>query len=88
MEASTEQGLTIEERLAELYAEMDVIIDQFIADRAAACIGVPRGSIENSYLARAHGCRCEEYRVVRQLIKTAEELARKQQVDCALPTGE
>jgi hypothetical protein len=46
MEASTEQEPTIEERLAELYAEMDVIIDKFIDERAAACIGVPHASIE------------------------------------------
>jgi hypothetical protein len=81
------QDLTLEERLAELYAEMDVIVAKYIDERAAACIGVPRGSIENSYLARANGCRCEAYRVVRQLITTAEELARKQQADYALPEG-
>jgi hypothetical protein len=87
MEASTDQEPTIEERLAELYAEMDVIIDKFIDERAAACIGVPRASIENSYLARAHGCRCQEHKIILKLITDAEELAGKQQVDFALPEG-
>jgi hypothetical protein len=75
MEASTEQEL--EQRLAKLYADMDVIIDKFIDARAAALPGLHRGSIENSYLARARGCRCQEYKIIRKLI-TDEEL-RKQQ---------
>jgi hypothetical protein len=77
----------IEERLAQLYAEMDAVIDAYIDERAAVCIGVPRASIGNSYLGRAHGCICQEYKIIRKLITDAEELARKQQAENALPEG-
>jgi hypothetical protein len=88
MEASTEQEPTIEERLAKLYAEMDVIVAAYVDQRAAAVPGVHRGSVESSILARADGCRCEEFKLVRQLITTAAELARKhQEADRALPEG-
>jgi hypothetical protein len=77
------QKPTIEERLAELYAEMDVIIDRFIDARAAACAGVPKETVRRTYLARASGCKCEEFRVIQTVITTAEGLA-KRQADHAL----
>ena len=77
------QDLTLEERLAELYAEMDVIVARYIDERAAACIGVPRGSIENSYLARAGGCRCEEYKLIQAKLEAERKLADAQ----AIPAG-
>jgi hypothetical protein len=83
MEATEQE--TIEERLAKLYAEMDAIVAAYVDKRAAAVPGVHRGGVEASILARADGCRCEEFKLVRQLITTAEELARKHQD--ALPAG-
>ena len=70
---------TIEERLAGLHAEMDVIIDQFIEERYAVCPGVPRETVKRTYLARARDCKCEEFKIIQAAITTAENLARKQQ---------
>jgi hypothetical protein len=79
-------AMSLEDQIKRLHEELEVVIAAYVDERAAACIGVPRASIESSYLARAHGCRCREFRIVQKLITDAEELARKQQAD-ALPTG-
>ena len=70
---------TIEERLAKLYAEMDAIIDQFIEERYAVCPGLPKETIRRTYCARAHDCKCQEFRIIQTAITFAENLARKQQ---------
>jgi hypothetical protein len=77
MEVSTEQGL--EERRAELHAAMDAVIDQFIEERYAVCPGVPFETVRRTYCARAHGCKCEEFKIIQAAITFAENLARKQQ---------
>jgi hypothetical protein len=79
MEVSTEQGL--EERIKALHEELEAVIAAYVDERAAVCIGVPRASVENSILARAGGCICEEFKLVRKLITDAEELVRKQQAE-------
>ena len=78
---------SLEERIKKLHEEIDAIVAKHVDERAAQVPGVPRGSIEGSMLARAGGCRCEEFRLVRKLITDAEELARKQQADHALSEG-
>jgi hypothetical protein len=75
---------TLEERIKALHQEIDAVKAAYVDARAAEVIGVPRGSVENSILGRAHGCRCEELRIVQALITAAEELARKQQADAAV----
>jgi hypothetical protein len=70
---------TLEERITKLHEELKVVIAAYVDQRAAAVPGVHRGSVESSILARADGCICEEFKLVRQLITTAEELARKHQ---------
>jgi hypothetical protein len=77
----------LEDRIKALHEEIDAIVAKHVDAAAAAVPGVPRGSVENSMLGRAHGCRCQEHKIIRKLITDAEELARKQQVDCALPAG-
>jgi hypothetical protein len=76
--------MSLEDQIKALHDQLEAVIAAYVDERAAACIGVPRASVENSYLSRAHGCRCQEYKVVRKLITDAEELARKQQADAAL----
>jgi hypothetical protein len=71
-------AVSLEDQIKKLHDELEVVIARYVDERAAACIGVPRASVENSLLARAGGCKCEEFRLVRQLITTAEELAKKQ----------
>jgi hypothetical protein len=73
---------TIEERLAELYAEMDVIVAKYVDEKAAVCHGVPRASVENSILGRAHGCACEEYKLIQAKLEAERKLA-----DAALHEG-
>jgi hypothetical protein len=58
--------------------------ERYVDERAAACIGVPRGSVEASIIHRAGGCKCAEFRVVQKRITDEEALARKQQADHAL----
>jgi hypothetical protein len=70
---------TIEERIKVLHEELQAVIAKYVDERAAACPGVPRGSVEATILARAEGCVCEEFRLVRKLITDAEEIVRKQQ---------
>jgi hypothetical protein len=81
MEAATEQDL--EERIRVLHEALEVVIAAYVDDRAAACIGVPRGSVEASIIHRARGCRCEEYRIVNAKIEAERKLADAQ----AIPTG-
>jgi hypothetical protein len=76
MKASKEQGL--EERIRVLHEELEAVIAAYVDERAAVCPGVPRGSVEATILARAEGCKCEEFRLVKERIRAAEELARKQ----------
>jgi hypothetical protein len=71
--------MSLEDQIKKLHEELKVVIAKYVDERAAAVPGVHRGSVESSILARADGCRCEEFRLVRQLITTAEELARKHQ---------
>ena len=68
------------EGLAALVLGRDHIVDE----RAAMVPGVPRGNVEAITLARANGCMCAEFRLVRKAITAAEELARKQEADHAL----
>jgi hypothetical protein len=82
---------TIEERIKDLHADIDTVVAAYVDERTTQTPGVPRGSVENSMLGRAHGCRCEELRIVQALITAAEKLAAQQneQADAqALPTGQ
>jgi hypothetical protein len=81
-----ETAVSLEDQIKKLHEELKVVIAKYVDERAAAVPGVHRGSVESSILARADGCRCEEFKLVRQLITTAEELARKHQ-DAALHEG-
>jgi hypothetical protein len=76
MKAATEQEL--EERIKALHQEIDAVVAKHVDAAAAMVPGVPCGSVENSMLGRAHGCRCEELRVVQALITAAEKLAAQQ----------
>jgi hypothetical protein len=76
MAVSTEQG-TIEERIKALHEEIDVVVAKYVDERAAQVPGVHRLSVQSSILARADGCRCEEFRLVEKIKADAEELVRK-----------
>jgi hypothetical protein len=78
---------SLEERIKDLHQEIDAVVAKHIDAAAAAVPGVPRGSVENSMLGRAHGCRCQEHKIIRKLITDAEELARRQEAEHALPEG-
>ena len=56
------QRLTrIEDRIEELRAEIDGIIDAQVARIASESPGVPAGVIRNLLTARAPSCRCAQY---------------------------
>jgi hypothetical protein len=71
----------LEERILALHEELEAVIAKYIDERAAMVPGVPRGSVENTYLARAQGCRCREFRIIQKLVRNAEELAERQKAD-------
>jgi hypothetical protein len=73
--------MTLEEQIIELHSELEAVIAKYVDERAAMVPGVPRGSVETTYLARAHGCRCREFRIIQKLVTDAEELRIKQQKD-------
>jgi hypothetical protein len=77
MKASTKQ---IEDRLAELYAEMDAVVKAYVDQRCSLVPGLPRSSVEAAVLARAN-CRCEEYRVVKAMLEAERKLAERQKAD-------
>ncbi|WP_035705037.1 MULTISPECIES: hypothetical protein [Bradyrhizobium] len=51
----------IEDRIEELRAEIDGIIDARVARIASESPGVPAGVIRNLLTARAPSCRCAQY---------------------------
>jgi hypothetical protein len=56
--------LTLEERLEALQADIDAAVAQIVDEKAAACPGVPRGIVEQILVGRAHGCRCEQLKLI------------------------
>jgi len=58
---ATKQRATLEERIEELRAEIDGIIDERVAKIASQSPGVPPGVIRNLLTARAPICRCAQY---------------------------
>jgi hypothetical protein len=51
----------LEDRIEELRAEIDGIIDARVAEIASESPGVPPGVIRNLLTARAPSCRCAQY---------------------------
>jgi len=51
----------LEDRIEELSAEIDGIIDARVAEIASESPGVPAGVIRNLLTARAPSCRCAQY---------------------------
>ncbi|MGY8706355.1 hypothetical protein RAD16_11510 [Bradyrhizobium sp. 18BD] len=61
MEMKQQRATRIEERIEELRAEIDGIIDARVARIAGDSPGVPAGVIRNLLTARAPSCRCAQY---------------------------
>jgi hypothetical protein len=74
-------AVSLEDQIKALHEQLDVVINDYVDGRAAACVGVPRGSVEASIIHRASGCKCAEFRLVQKRIADEEELARRQQED-------
>jgi hypothetical protein len=77
-------AMSLEDQIKRLHEELDVVISAYVDERAAACIGVPRGSVEASIIHRASGCRCAEYRIVQARLEAERKLAERQEADAAL----
>jgi hypothetical protein len=61
MAVKQQRTTRIEDRIAELRAEIDGIIDARVARIASESPGVPAGVIRNLLTARAPACRCAQY---------------------------
>ena len=77
-------AMSLEDQIKRLHEELDVVISAYVDERDAACIGVPRGSVEASIIHRASGCRCAEYRIVQARLEAERKLAERQEADAAL----
>jgi len=61
MATKLQRATRIEDRIEELRAEIDGIIDARVARIAGESPGVPAGVIRNLLTARAPSCRCAQY---------------------------
>jgi hypothetical protein len=61
MAVKQQRATTLEQRIEELRAEIDGIIDERVAAIASQSPGVPAGVIRNLLTARAPTCRCAQY---------------------------
>lgn len=61
MPVKQQRASRIEDRIEELRAEIDGIIDARVARIASESPGVPAGVIRNLLTARAPSCRCAQY---------------------------
>lgn len=61
MPVKQQRGSRIEDRIDELRAEIDAIIDARVARIASESPGVPAGVIRNLLTARTPSCRCAQY---------------------------
>ncbi|QQO36485.1 hypothetical protein JJC00_13430 [Bradyrhizobium diazoefficiens] len=59
--AKQQRATRLEERIEDLRAEIDGIIDDRVAKIASQSPGVPPGVIRNLLTARAPSCRCAQY---------------------------
>lgn len=62
----------IEDRIEELRAEIDGLIDARVAKIASESPGVPAGVIRNLLTARAPSCRCAQYIALRRETNTSD----------------
>lgn len=61
MATKQQRATRLEERIQDLRAEIDGIIDERVAKIASQSPGVPPGVIRNLLTARAPACRCAQY---------------------------
>jgi hypothetical protein len=61
MATKQQRAMRLEDRIEELRAEIDDIIDERVAKIASRSPGVPAGVIRNLLTARAPACRCAQY---------------------------
>lgn len=61
MATKQQRATRLEERIEDLRAEIDGIIDERVAKIASQSPGVPPGVIRNLLTARAPACRCAQY---------------------------
>jgi len=70
--------MSLEDQIKKLHEEIDAVVAKYVDERATQVIGVPRGYVESSILARAGGCRCEEDRLVQAKLDAERKLADEQ----------
>ena len=61
MAMKQQRTTSLEDRIEEIRAEIDGIIDARVAGIASQSPGVPPGVIRNLLTARAPACRCAQY---------------------------
>jgi hypothetical protein len=77
---------SLEERIKALHEEIDAVIERHVDISAANVTAIPRETLRQCLVARAGGCSCEEYRLIRKK-EEAEEALRIKQHEEALRAG-
>jgi hypothetical protein len=77
---------SLEERIKALHEEIEAVIEKHVDISAASVTAIPRETLRRCLVARAGGCRCEEYRLIRKK-EEAEEALRIRQNEETLRAG-
>jgi hypothetical protein len=56
---------TLKERIAAVHAEIDDLIAARIDEVAASAPGIPKANLEMMMFARADGCHCEKFKILK-----------------------
>jgi hypothetical protein len=75
---------SLEERIKALHEEIDELIERQVDISAANVTAIPRGVLRQCLVARAGGCRCEEYKIIQAKLDAEKMLAERQKSDADL----
>ena len=56
---------SLEQRISDLHAEIEAKIEQYLEMIKPRCPGIPIGVLRQTNFARAGGCACEEYKLLK-----------------------
>ena len=75
---------SLEERIKALHEEIDELIERQVDISAANVTAIPRETLRRCLVARAGGCRCEEYKIIQAKLDAEKMLAERQKSDADL----
>ena len=76
---------SLEERIAELHADIDAVIEKHVDISAANVTAIPRETLRRCLVGRGGGCRCEEYKIIQAKLDAEKQLAERQKLNADGP---